>query len=65
MENGLDVDAAELFGDGALCIADVAPREWVAVLVLNVFANIVGSPCGLIRVTRSEASEHGERPAVS
>jgi hypothetical protein len=58
MENVLHVEATILLGDRALRIVDVSPREWLAVLVHNVFANVVGSPCGFIRVARSVTHEH-------
>ncbi len=48
MENVLDVDAAELLSNRALRIAYVTPREWLTVLVHNVFANVVGSQCGFL-----------------
>jgi len=48
MENVLDVDAAELLGDRTLRIVYVTPSERRAVLVPNVFTNVVGSPCGFI-----------------
>ncbi len=59
MENVLDVEAAILLGDRALRIAVVSSREWLEVLVQNVFANVVGSPCGFIRVARNVTHEHG------
>jgi len=48
VENVLDVEAIILLGDRALRAVYISPREWLAVLVENVFANVVGSPCGFI-----------------
>ncbi len=45
MEDIFDADGAKLLGDRTLRVADVTPREWLFVLVRNVLANVVGSPC--------------------
>jgi len=50
MEDIFDVDGVKLLGDRALRFVDVTLREWLAVFVHNIVANVVGSPRKCIRV---------------
>ena len=65
MKDVLDVYGAILFGDRALCVADIAPCERLVVLVQHVFAYEVRSPRMCIGLAISEAHEDGESSPVS